>query len=454
MLLYSDYVQVYENRLVLLEEKKLSKASEEDYCLLLRDYLIHIDNVSGMEQLSVESYVSNVICKGIFMGMTQNSSAWMAYSFLFSALTFVESDLQPYNNRQSQAMGLQSQASFSNLAVSETPITKRSSALAIPNFRGSPVNLPLVGGAGSNLPYNTFFSSASRPVNIASKRFLEVHLGKSASLDVSPYVSERIRKLTRVAGVEQGMENELRKIVSNYIFQQSLYSRELSDDRLSRRMSSLSSEKSVVQYCLQFERDALASALDSMNYIVSDKAGSKTYSDLHQLQKSVAGIQKHIRSKRKQLLSQQAAIESELTAAAEKPDDPVDGSLSSSNTSIDQIQYDNTEPNTMKQEGGSPEQAPKKPPLTVTESLGLTYDVDSLGGDLSTDYSLDIYNYHYHYDMISSSTDKVKMYGQHSDYPGFSYVAADVYSRIKNPFMLVNEIGAIRFNETLYSNSY
>ena len=452
-MLYSDYVKVYENSLVLLEENLLSKSSEEDYCVLLRDYLIHIDNVSGMEHLSIESYVSNIIYKGIYMGMTQNSSAWMAYNFLFTGLAFIESDLQP-NNRQSQASGLLLNTNLAAGNVPETPITKRSSALTIPNFRGSPANLPLVSG----VPYNTFFSSTSRPVNVSSKRFLEVPVEKNTSLDIVPLVSDHIAKLTRAAGVEQGIFNELKKIVSNYIFQQSIYTRELSNDRLSRRMSSLSTEKSVVQYCLQFERETLASALDSMNYIISDNRNYKSYSDLHLLQKSVAGIQKHIREKRKQLLlAHQAAKESESVATAftkmEKPEDAGGGLPKSS--SSDQVNND-MELTTTKQEAASPEQLyvlPRKP-LTVTESLGLHYDVDSLGGDLSTDYSLDIYNYHYHYDMISSSNDKVKMYGQHSDYSGFSYVGADVYSRIKNPFMLVNEIGVIRFNEALYNNSY
>jgi hypothetical protein len=93
--------------------------------------------------------------------------------------------------------------------------------------------------------------------------------------------------------------------------------------------------------------------------------------------------------------------------------------------------------------------------IFVSQLYGIQYDCEALGDDLVTDYSLDIYNYHYHFDVMSpaNSIDSIHMYGQQTNYAGFSLVAPDLYSRVKNPHMLLNEIGAIRFNETLYTTT-
>ena len=406
--------------------------------MLLRDYLIHIDNVVGMEHLSIESYVSNVISKGIYMGMTQNSSSFTAHFILNSVLVHVESELVHATSAGAQTAMLAGTGSAANLTGPDMAVvlaTKRST-LVMPSFRSSPAYAP---SAGSSQAEATFLGSRTINSNLYTRRLFDNSFGGNAFIDIPPHVVEHIRKLLRLGGMEQGMESEMRKIVGNYIFQYQLYARELSEDRLTRRMSSLSSEKTILQYCLLFERDTLASALDSLNYTAADSPGYKSFADLLQYQKTLAGSLKHIRSRRKKLIAQ-------LEASKEKKGESVSATPRSNLTPE---KHDETPAAAAATEGEAVTKPEVKSYSSVTESLGLKFDIDGLNDDLSTDYSLDIYNYHYHYNVIEKTGDKVRLYGQQSDYPGFSLVTSDVYSRVKNPFMVVNEIAAIRFNELL-----
>lgn len=91
---YSKYVLVHRNNLLLLDDKGLARASEEEYFLILRDHKISSDNVIGMEQLSIDSYISFNIFSGIYKGMNQYfHSTYLSHAFLFLSLNYFEFEL-------------------------------------------------------------------------------------------------------------------------------------------------------------------------------------------------------------------------------------------------------------------------------------------------------------------------------------------------------------------------
>ena len=119
-LLYARYVSVAECPLVLMEAGRGSgRGAEEEYYLLLRDQSVDVDNVAGMEHLSVEAHISSEVgqvagqtdlggyggygssplsssapCPHPYQGMHQRDSAVMAHGYLAAALLQVEAELR------------------------------------------------------------------------------------------------------------------------------------------------------------------------------------------------------------------------------------------------------------------------------------------------------------------------------------------------------------------------
>lgn len=275
-------------------------------------------------------------------------------------------------------------------------------------------------------------------------------------LDIPPFVAEHMRGLGKTAKISQGLENELKKCVNSYIFEQHLYARDLSEDRLACRMASLSNEKTLLQYSFLFDRESLASALDTVNYIVGDNPIYKTFQEFFQFQKTLAALQKQIRVRKKQIL-QHASTTTESSSSSRRNSI----SLRSPGNNIFKDDQDGKSPSASQRDEVSLGQVTvereetrnhTRESRTITETLGMEYDHENLQDDLATDYSLDIYNYNYRHDIIAVDDKSmgVKLYGKQSDYDGFNLVEADLYARVNNPYMILNEVGAIRFNDTLH----
>lgn len=79
--------------------------------------------------------------------------------------------------------------------------------------------------------------------------------------------------------------------------------------------------------------------------------------------------------------------------------------------------------------------------------------LELLRDDLTTDYSLDIYDYSQNFSSSSANETGqdgyVVWYGQHLEYKGFNLVGPDLYTKEGNQHMLMNEIQVRRFQETL-----
>jgi hypothetical protein len=92
-----------------------------------------------------------------------------------------------------------------------------------------------------------------------------------------------------------------------------------------------------------------------------------------------------------------------------------------------------------------------------SESLGIPMSTsmkELLRDDLTTDYSLDIYDYSNNFNSSSSSSGKEEgvtaaWYGKHLDYQGFNLIGPDLYTKEGNQHMLMNEIQVRRFQEII-----
>ena len=78
---------------------------------------------------------------------------------------------------------------------------------------------------------------------------------------------------------------------------------------------------------------------------------------------------------------------------------------------------------------------------TITEQLGIPYNYNLLESDLNGDYKLDIYNFHYHHDLLNHSYS--------INYNGFSQMSDDLYFKVSNPHVVMNEAGTKNFLESL-----
>jgi hypothetical protein len=469
--LYRRYRDAYENYLTLAVTDGV-KYVEEEYNSLLKEMRIKVDDVKGMENLAAEGYISHEINRGVFQGLSQNSSAILAYGFLFTTIANVEQELEYFGNYVdhkasiSRSMGYQIRSSHEKENGPEMQ--------ALTNMR-------------------------------------------KTSMIMSNEVQERIIKSILRSKIAMGLEMELKKMINNYIFIQYQNAKELSFDRLSRRVSPYTPERIILEYSSQFDFDYLGSDLTSVNYIASDSPGYSSFRDLMHLNAKIQGHYQSYAQKKSKLLKK---MDKKVTIEEEGgPKDDNESGLSilqpnKSTESLNSINNDqqpdrerssthsSASPRTManvtagKGTGSNPDFS------TISHQLGIT--VEGLLEDLKTDYSLTSYgafgypnypygqentfnenNYNhmfsengeYNYDNggskkggkdtsrrddsgngnggngngngLSSKDSHLHLYDY--EYNGFIHLAPDLYSKLTNPHLQLNEIGVIRFQEALLS---
>lgn len=376
--LYSRYEAVAQNNLLLMERMGNQRLAEEEYFILLRDYNIDADNVTGMEHLSIESYVSSEINQGVYQGMQQRESAIAAHSFLMTSLVQVESELQQ------SASNLPSSQAQEPFAPAQATVSSKVRGVSSPLKRGQHV------GILTN-------SSTSKHDTATDKKALV-----RQALQRHPTLESHIETcLTRVGHV-RGLERELRKNVSDYICQQSAYAKEISYDHVSTRLGSTSSESTIIEYCMLFDHLSLAKDLADVEFLASCHPSYEffeEFSNLRQILAPLASRQiKHkeaIVKKRVEELAQAEAVAAVAAASASG-----------------------------------------EPSASVSEQLGLGSNITSLQEDLKTDYSLDRYNHPFPY------LDNIALPGLTQPSQEFFQLDYDLYVRSTNPFMQLNEAAA------------
>lgn len=382
-LLYSKYVAIAHDNLILMDDNGSSRRQrEEEYYILLREYNIDMDNVVNMENLAMDSYLSTQVHKGVYQGLCQWDSAFMSHGFVISSLVNVESELQ------SCYVQMETDNSFSR------------------QFSKTKEVHPVAGRkTGRNMPSSSTKSGAM-------------------NMELTADTQERINKTMKRMKVAAGLEAEVKRNVSNYIFQQYSYSKDISEERLSKRMSTLTNEKSIIEYTMLFDQDTLASCFDEMNFISDDCPSYQTFTEMDSLMAVLEPVERTIAAKKAEIKRELEEQEKEKTKAAS-------------------MDLDMSPP----AEIMSPNSAKLKRVVSLSQQLGLSadHDLSMLEEDLNTDYSLDNVFSHYPYTEASAAV----VYGREEDYPGFTLQAHDLYCRNSNQHLTMNEICVKKFNEAL-----
>lgn len=440
MSLYKRYRDAYDNRLVLTNTDGM-KYTEEEYNALLKDCRIHVDDVKGMENLASEGYISHEINRGVFQGLSQNSSAILAYGFLFTTIVNVEQELEYFGNYVDQ---------------------KANASRAV----------------GYNI-------RSSQNENSTDMKVL--HSMRKTSMIMSNEVQERIIKSILRSKIALGLEMELKKLINNYIFIQYQNAKELSFDRLARRVSPYTPERTILEYSSQFDYDILGSDIDTVAYIASSSPGYTSFRDFFNLRQTVEGNQQSYAKRKSKYLNEKA-----------KEDNANDQKLSQENQDIQNLLHPSppsgmTKTNSASSLDGLATSSGKNNSntdlTTISSQLGLT-SIDGLLEDLKTNYDLTSYgsygypqypygtedtfdknNYNHLFPDSSNSFAQISGVNMHNaaavtksnsknltnnqlhlydyEYDGFIHLAPDLYSKMTNPHLQMNEIGVLRFKEAL-----
>lgn len=123
------------------------------------------------------------------------------------------------------------------------------------------------------------------------------------SSEIPPTATSTLERLACIFQTESGLEQAIYQQALQFLLQQMMYSREISYDRLCKRLSSLISDKGALMYTSQFPKELVVSYLEAMLFFTSDAPlSSKSYIELDQLVASLSvPYEQHLAKKRKHL---------------------------------------------------------------------------------------------------------------------------------------------------------
>lgn len=287
--LYSRYEAVAQNNLLLMEKMGNQRLAEEEYFILLRDYNIDADNVTGMEHLSIESYVSSEVNQGVYQGMQQRESAVAAHGFLMTSLAQVEAELQQSVTNLPLSTA---QEPFAPMQPVVSPKARNTSSFK----RGQ--------NAGVSQAGSTKYDSATDPKTLVRNALLR-----------HPTLESHIEQcLTRVSHV-RGLERELRKNVGDYIAQQSAYAKEISYDHVSTRLGSTTSESTIVEYCMLFDHLSLAKDLPDIEFLASCSPAYESFEELGNLRQTLGPLAARQKEHKEDIVRERIEQDAEHAAA-------------------------------------------------------------------------------------------------------------------------------------------
>lgn len=99
-------------------------------------------------------------------------------------------------------------------------------------------------------------------------------------VQVPSSISQKLSTLSAQAEVCVGLSNELQKHALNYLIQQTSYGKQINPERLSKRLSTLTSERIIMKYMNLYDKDAIVQELDTILYMIKDSSFSYPFNDL------------------------------------------------------------------------------------------------------------------------------------------------------------------------------
>ena len=363
---YIKYSEISQNTLLMMDDKMSYLTSPEEYANSIRECNIDVDDVSAMEKLATDGYISSVIPIGIYAGMEGKESAISTQGFICSSLNMIETELQGRFDSSEEQTRAHLDTEESILVSSPNPKEKTSQR------------------RGSKTEYNK----------------------KRGNYDSVPSISKKhLKRLISHAKAAPGLEDELLSNASKYLHQQLTYAEQIDVEKLSRRMSSLTAEKSIVEYARLLDKESVASSVEDITFIASDDPQYQSFYELQNILYTLGP-----------LTETYAAKANELKVLASKYNVDVDTKKEKkSRNPLSLLSFKKYKKKTAEKKETTPESTPI--PLTVVDEVQT--NISSLAKS-----------------RISP------------EYEGFTLLAPDLYARISNPLLNMNEIAVMAWNRS------
>eukprot|EP01031_Cornospumella_fuschlensis_P036475 gene36475-44250_t len=499
--LYTTYEAIFRDNTLLLEGPYAyltrhfydSNAIREEYKGLLRDFIVPVDDVSGMVNLAREACVCSQINKGIFAGLPQSYSARLAYLFLLLSLETMHGDLSSFGDYIDFHYNLHYHNGYSSYAASllerghKAHSTVYNSNLDTANLRN--MQLPLTSTDSMSPPiigdYSKRRDMIARNISVQITNKLQERVKESVAKQNDAHFSnyqsffknydrlsiqdesDGFRESLKVTGVAQGLENELRKIINNNIFQQYQYNKDISLDRLALRLSAYCSENHLLNYMHQFDYDVLASDYENLLYILKDSSNFYTsFKEVQTMQRRLEATIKTLQCKKKEMLMPPTADTNSTDTKQKDPAAVKKEKADSQKKRRSSLSYRKQRLNELLEEQDAVmKQASKtrnilcstgsgRSSVSISSQLGIFNAI--LEEDLKTDFSLpqqvsesSVYGSAVGYAYSSFPYNEDSLTLADHDYTGFLQLAPDLYARSTNPHLLLNEVGVMKFQEAL-----
>ena len=365
---YIKYAEISNNTLLMMDDKMPFLTSPEEYASSIRECNIDVDDVSAMEKLATDGYLSSIIPNGIYTGMERKESAVSAQSFICSSINMIETELQQT-------------VDSSDMAKEQTRIhlDTEDSIQVSPNPKASQRR-------GSKSEYNK----------------------RKGSYDLVPSLSKKhLKKLISQAKAAPGLEDELLSDANQYLQQQSTYAEQIDVEKLSRRISSGTVEKSIIEYARLLDKESVASSVDDITFMASDDPQYQSFYELQNILYALGPLKETY-----------AAKANELKVIASKNNVESEPQDKQSRNPLSLLSFKKYKKKTSEKK----EKTPSTVPLPVIVSMN---DVDD--------------------ELNTNSLAKSRI---STEYDGFSMLGPDLYARASNPLLNMNEIAVIAWNRS------
>jgi hypothetical protein len=100
------------------------------------------------------------------------------------------------------------------------------------------------------------------------------------SLEPPMEVKDHVKLLTSVGKAAIGIETEVQKNINRYLFQQVSYHRDIDNERLSKRLSNSTTQTSILKYASLYDKYSFVSEFDKISYIATDAPSYQNFDEL------------------------------------------------------------------------------------------------------------------------------------------------------------------------------
>ena len=292
--IYYNYSEESNNPLLFMNETKIDHEHKIDFQDSLRELLISCDSVKEMELLASDSYITTLInTNNEYKGCNHLDSAILVAGLKYNCFNFLENDLQ------------------NNLLELEVELTDNYNNINKENL--SHHDHMKTNELNSTHPGNNF--RARKTVVPTHARF-----PYDKALGLRDYFRDKLNEQSNRLNLSIGLESTIMNLCNSYLWEQVIHTRDLDTQRLSKRLSTLTSGRVIVDYASMFSRDILANDIDLITFIATDTLSFNSLKELEFLLDSLADVYEKYRQVKDEIMKfhqiRNESIENELKSNA------------------------------------------------------------------------------------------------------------------------------------------